>query len=42
MNVKLGGKNTALDARSASILSDPANPTIVLGNYLVLTHVTVF
>ena len=33
MNVKLGGRNNALDPRSASLLSDPANPTIVLGKH---------
>ena len=43
MNVKLGGKNTALDARSASILSDPANPTIVLGrNFLVVFTMVIY
>ncbi|KAI0702894.1 argonaute-like protein [Cytidiella melzeri] len=31
LNVKLGGINTIPDSRSVSILSDPHNPTIVMG-----------
>ncbi|CAL1700780.1 unnamed protein product [Somion occarium] len=31
INVKLGGINTIPDARSVSILTDPHNPTIVMG-----------
>jgi hypothetical protein len=31
MNVKLGGINTIPDHRSVSILTDPQNPTIVMG-----------
>ncbi|KAL6309673.1 argonaute-like protein [Sparassis latifolia] len=31
INVKLGGINTIPDPRSVSILTDPANPTIVMG-----------
>ncbi|THH18233.1 hypothetical protein EW146_g2726 [Bondarzewia mesenterica] len=31
LNVKLGGINTIPDAKSASILYDPSNPTIVMG-----------
>ena len=31
MNVKLGGINTIPDPRSVAILTDPHNPTIVMG-----------
>lgn len=31
LNVKLGGVNTIPDPRSTSILSDPSNPTVVMG-----------
>ena len=31
LNVKLGGINTIPDPRSAVILTDPSNPTIVMG-----------
>lgn len=31
VNVKLGGINTIPDPRSVSILTDPMNPTIVMG-----------
>ena len=31
MNVKLGGINTIPDTRSVSILTDPLNPTLVMG-----------
>lgn len=31
INVKLGGINTVPDARSVPVLTDPHNPTIVMG-----------
>jgi eukaryotic translation initiation factor 2C len=34
VNVKLGGINTVPDAKSAAILTDPANPTVVMGSWL--------
>ncbi|KAI6160674.1 argonaute-like protein [Pisolithus thermaeus] len=36
VNVKLGGINTILDPQSVSILTDPRNPTIVMGAHV--TH----
>jgi hypothetical protein len=36
VNVKLGGINTIPDAKSAAILTDPANPTVVMGMRLSL------
>lgn len=32
MNVKLGGINTIPDPQSVTVLTDPRNPTIVMGN----------
>lgn len=32
MNVKLGGINTIPDPQSVTMLTDPRNPTIVMGN----------
>lgn len=34
LNVKLGGVNTIPDPRSTSILSDPSNPTVVMGAFM--------
>ena len=31
INVKLGGINTIPDARSVPVLTDPHNPTVVMG-----------
>ena len=31
LNVKMGGINTIPDPRSVSVISDPGNPTIVMG-----------
>ncbi|KAI0313364.1 argonaute-like protein [Amylostereum chailletii] len=31
LNVKLGGKNVTYDPRSVSVLTDPSNPTVVMG-----------
>lgn len=31
INVKLGGINTIPEPRSVSILTDPTNPTIIMG-----------
>lgn len=32
MNVKLGGINTVPDPQSVTVLTDPRNPTIVMGS----------
>lgn len=34
MNVKLGGINTIPDPQSVTVLTDPRNPTIVMGNVI--------
>ena len=31
INVKMGGINTVPDARSVPVLTDPHNPTVVMG-----------
>lgn len=36
INVKLGGINLIPDTASAAILTDPANPTIVMGMLVIL------
>lgn len=41
MNVKLGGINTIPDPQSVTVLTDPRNPTIVMGNDVTFTHVFV-
>ena len=35
INVKLGGINTVPDPQSVSVLTDPHNPTIVMGAFLL-------
>lgn len=35
VNVKMGGINTVPDPQSVSVLTDPTNPTIVMGMSLV-------
>ena len=38
INVKLGGINTVPDPSSVSVLTDPHNPTIVMGTCLLLGY----
>lgn len=33
VNVKMGGINTVPDPQSVSVLTDPTNPTIVMGTF---------
>lgn len=35
INVKLGGINTIPDPQSVTVLTDPRNPTIVMGRYIL-------
>jgi hypothetical protein len=40
--MKLGGTNVILEPQNISFLTDPANPTMVMGMSVILCHMNVF